>query len=80
MHPATFIEKFPMPELQELRDGLRQNGIDNWQAADLVRSFLAGRGYGVSRQGAREAVSRLEIPGCSVDFMQAELEKLAMVM
>jgi len=80
MHLDPFIEKFPMLELQELRDGLQQNGLDSWQAADLIRSFLAGRGYGVSRQGAREAVARLEIPRCSVDRVQAELEKLAMVM
>lgn len=77
-HPE--IEKFPMPELQELREGLQQHGLDNWQAADLIRSFLAGRGYGVSRQRARDAVARLEIPRCSVDCMQTELEKLAMVM
>lgn len=80
MHSSAFIEKFPMPDLQDLREGLQQQGLDSWQAADLISSFLAGRGYGVSRQGAREAVSRLDIPGCSVDCMQAELEKLAMVM
>lgn len=80
MHSSPIIEKFPMPELQELREGLQQNGLDTWQAADLIRSFLAGRGYGVSRQGAREAVSRLEMPRCSVDKVRAELEKLAMVM
>ncbi|MHB8304321.1 MAG: hypothetical protein ACYDC6_16150 [Acidobacteriaceae bacterium] len=80
MRPRTDIEKFPMPELQELREGLQQNGLDSWQAADLISSFLAGRGYGVSRQGAREAVSRLDLPGRTMDSMQAELEKLAMVM
>lgn len=80
MHPRTDIEKFPMPELQELREGLQQNGLDSWQAADLISTFLAGRGYGVSRQGVREAVSRLDLPGRTMDSMQAELEKLAMVM
>lgn len=80
MHSRNGIEKFPMLELQELRDGLLQNGLDNWQAADLISSFLAGRGYGVSRQGARDAVARLEGIGHSIDGMQTELEKLAMVM
>lgn len=74
------IEKFPTLELQELRDGLLQQGLDCWQAADLISSFLAGRGYGVSRQSARDAVMRGEGIPHSIDGMQAELEKLAMVM
>ncbi|HEY5256151.1 MAG TPA: hypothetical protein VIJ53_15965 [Acidobacteriaceae bacterium] len=74
------IEKFPTLELQELRDGLLQQGLDSWQAADLISSFLAGRGYGVSRQSARDAVLRADGISQSIDGMQAELEKLAMVM
>src|SRR6185437_12413942 len=80
MTSRTYIEKFPTVELQELRDGLLQNGLDTWQAAELVSSFLAGRGYGVSRQSARDAVIRFEGSGHSIDGIQAELEKLAMVM
>jgi len=80
MHSQSNIQKFPMLELQELRHGLQQHELDSWQAADLISTFLAGRGYGVSKQGARDAVSRLELTGCSMDCMQAELEKLAMVM
>ena len=80
MHARTDIEKFPTLELKELRDGLLQNGLDSWQAAELISAFLAGRGYGVSRQGARDAVARLEGIGHSIDCMQSELEKLAMVM
>ncbi len=76
----SHIEKFPMLELQELRDGLLQNGLDSWQAAELISSFLSGRGYGVSRQSARDAVIRFEGIGHSIDCIQAELEKLAMVM
>ena len=67
-------------ELQELREGLLQNGLDSWQAAELISSFLSGRGYGVSRQSARDAVLRVEGVGHSIDGIQAELEKLAMVM
>lgn len=74
------IEKFPAVELQELRESLLQNGVDSWQAADLISSFLAGRGYGVSRQSARDAVSRFDMVGHSIDSMQQELEKLALVM
>ena len=74
------IEKFPTLELQELREGLLQQGLDSWQAADLISSFLAGRGYGVSRQSARDAVLRSEGISHSIACMQVELEKLAMVM
>ena len=80
MHPGADVEKFPTVELQELRDGLLQQGLDSWQAADLISSFLAGRGYGVSRQSARDAVMRFEGVGHSIDHIQAELEKLAWVM
>ncbi len=80
LHSRTHIEKFPLLELQELREGLLQNGLDSWQAAELISSFLSGRGYGVSRQGARDAVIRFEGIGHSIDCIQAELEKLAMVM
>jgi hypothetical protein len=76
----THVEKFPTVELQELRDGLLQNGLDSWQAAELISSFLSGRGYGVSRQSARDAVLRFDGIGHSIDCIQAELEKLAMVM
>lgn len=80
MHAQSNIQKFPMLELQQLREGLQQHALDSWQAAELISSFLIGRGYGVSRQSARDAVSRLELASCSMDCMQAELEKLAMVM
>ena len=73
-------ERFPTVELQELREGLLQQGLDSWQAADLISSFLAGRGYGVSRQSARDAMLRSDGISHSIDCMRAELEKLAMVM
>lgn len=78
--PCGMVEKFPVAELQDLRNGLLQGGLDSWQAAELVSSFLSGRGYGVSRQSARDAVIRLEEMSCSLECMQRELEKLAMVM
>jgi hypothetical protein len=74
------VEKFPVTELQDLRNGLLQGGLDSWQAAEMISSFLGGRGYGVSRQRAREAVVRMEYTSCSLEHMQEELEKLALVM
>jgi hypothetical protein len=74
------IEKFTATDLSSLRDELMQSGLDSWQAAELISAFLNGRGYGVSSVAARGAASRIESVGCSLQSMQEELEKLALVM
>jgi hypothetical protein len=74
------VEKFAVTELAGLRNALMQSGIDLWQAAEVLSSFLAGRGYGVSADQARDAVLRLEGAGCSYECMQTELERVALVM
>jgi hypothetical protein len=73
------IEKFPAAELSGLRMELMQSGVDSFQAAQLVTTFLAGRGYGVDPVMVRDAVTRLESGACSVECMQHELERLAWV-
>ena len=73
-------EKFPIADLSGLREELMQSGLDSWQAADLISSFLSGRGYGVCSSAARSAASRIESVGCSIQCMQEEFEKLALVM
>jgi hypothetical protein len=67
----SHIEVFSDADLAGLREELMKSGLDSWQAADLISSFLAARGYGVSR---------MESIGCSLKCLQAELEKLALVM
>jgi hypothetical protein len=74
------IEKFPVAELVGLRTELLQSGRDSWQAAELLASFLSGRGYGVDPVMAREIVVRLEGMTCSLECMQHELERVAYVM
>jgi len=74
------IERFSSADLSGLRAELMQSGLDSWQAAELISSFLSGRGYGVSSHEARTAASRIESVGCSIRCMQEELEKLARVM
>lgn len=74
------IEKFPAAELAGLRTELLQSNVDSWQAAELVTTFLAGRGYGVNSTMVREAVLRLEGNMCSIECMQQELERVAYVM
>ena len=73
-------ERFSAPELTALRNELVQGGLDSLQAAELLQMFLAGRGYGVSADAARDAVTRMGGAGCSLDVMQRELEGLALVM
>jgi hypothetical protein len=76
----SHIEAFSDADLAGLREELMKSGLDSWQAADLISSFLVARGYGVSTQDARKVVSRMESIGCSLKCLQAELEKLAHVM
>ncbi len=77
------IEKFSMSELSRLRGELMQSGIDSWQAADVVSTFLVDRGYGVDSFAARKAVAKLEaFRGTleAMDTIQAVLETVAYVM
>ena len=50
------IEQFSALDLADLRRDLLQSGIDSFQAAELVTSFLSGRGYGISNAEARGVV------------------------
>lgn len=74
------IEKFTATDLCALREELMQSGLDSWEAGQLISAFLSGRGYGVSTHDARGVASRIESVGCSLQRMQAELEKIAFVM
>lgn len=74
------FEKFSEIDLTHLREDLMKSGLDSWQAAELISSFLSERGYGVSTQAVRKAISRMEVVGCSIKCLQEELEKLAQVM
>ena len=74
-------ERFTMTELAALRNDLLQGGmVDSYEAAELLRVFLMGRGYGVSPTAALDAAGRVEMAGCAIPVLQHELENLAMVM
>ena len=72
-------EKFSVPELTALRTELLQ-GFDSKDATELVQMFLAGHGYGVSAEEARNAVSRAGMLGSTLEAFQRELESIALVM
>ena len=73
-------ERFSVTELAALRNDLLQGGLaDSREAAELVQIFMMGRGYGVSPQAARDAVSRVEMSDSALPVLQKELEGLALV-
>jgi len=72
-------EKFSVPELTALRSELLQ-GFDSKDAAELVQMFLAGHGYGVSAEEARNTVTKVAVPGFTLEAFRRELESIALVM
>lgn len=76
---ATMAEKFSVPEMAALRSELLQGAFDSHSAAELLQVFLAGRGYGVSPDVALDAVSKVEGSGCSLEVIQRELDRIALV-
>jgi hypothetical protein len=79
--PASItIEKFPTTELSELREELLQAGLDSRQSAELIRSFLTIRGYGVSLDEASKAVVGNEVLFGPLQRMQETLERVAVLM
>ncbi len=73
------VEKFSVPELTALRSELLQ-GFDSRDAAELIQLFLAGHGYGVSAEEARNAVTKANLISGSLEAFQHELENIALVM
>ncbi len=72
--------KFTAEDVAALRSELLQSGLDSWQAAELVSSFLAARGYGVSSEAARGVVTHMDSFHSNLAGMHAALEQVALVM
>jgi len=72
-------ERFSVPELTALRNELVQGALDSQDAAAMMQLFLVGRGYGVSPEAAVEAARRVESAGCSLQSIQQELNRIALV-
>lgn len=71
---------FGEADLESLREELMRAGLDTWQAGELIASFLAARGFGVSAPEARTVATRIESASCSLDCMRQELSQLALPM
>ena len=79
--PAEFAgTKFTGNDVEALRLELFQTGLDAWQAAELISSFLSVRGYGISATTARDAFHRMGSSRCTVQHMHLALEKIALAM
>ena len=76
----VLVEKFTPSDLTALRGELLRSGVDSFQAAEIVTSFLSGRGYGISSHEARGVASRIEVPGVTAEGIQLELERVALAM
>ena len=70
-------EKFSVPELTALRTELLK-GFDARDVAEYFQLFVAGHGYGISPEDAREAMARIALFGITVEALQRELEKVAL--
>jgi hypothetical protein len=73
------LEKFSNIEVEALRNDLLQDGLDSFQGAEIIKTFIAGRGYGISPEMALKTVHRLNT-SCNVELLHKELEALALVM
>ena len=73
------IERFSATDLANLRTDLLQSGVDSFEAAQIVASFLSGRGYGISTDEARSVASTVDGASSTVERLQAELERVARV-
>jgi hypothetical protein len=73
------VEKFSVPELSALRSELLQSGFDSQDGAEVLQMFLMGRGYGVSPEAALDAIHTVEGSGCSLEVIQRELDRIALV-
>ena len=74
------VEKFNSYDLGTLRSVLQQTDIDSFQASELLAAFLNGRGYGANVHLVQDALIRLEDGQGDTASMQAELERVALVM
>ena len=74
------MAKVSVSEVVDLRNTLLELGLDWFETAEVIKIFVAGRGYGISSEAALHAAGRIEGTGCDTEILHQELESLAMVM
>ena len=73
-------EKLSMTEVTTLRRELLGSGLDCFQIAEVVTTFVASHGYGISREMALSAANLIEQRHHNVESLQRELEISALAM
>lgn len=73
------MEKFTSYDLTALGSALTQIELDAAQASEVVCAFLNGRGYGANSARLQDAALRMA-DECEPERLQAELERVALVM
>jgi hypothetical protein len=72
--------KFSVSQVTALRQDLLQRGLDHFQAAEIINSFVAAGGYGISQEMARHIALRLERMHDGVEALHRQLESCALAM
>lgn len=81
VHESARVEKFTSSDLVALHTLLTDSALENGRASELLADFLRRRGYGVHAERAEAAVFRMdEEDDCAPEQVQAELERVALVM
>jgi hypothetical protein len=80
MEFAATDGKFNEEDVASLREELLQSGLDTWQAAELISSFLNARGYGIATGDAHSVATVIDGSHESLQSMHRELERIALVM
>lgn len=73
-------EKFSALEVTTLRKDLLDCGLDCFQVADAIKTFIACHGYGISAEGARNVAVQLKSLQCGTDCFHKSLESAALMM
>jgi hypothetical protein len=73
-------DKFTLNEVVALRSNLVNSTLDGFQAAEMIRAFVAEHGYGIEPETAREVARRVEQPACNLEILHMHLETQALAM
>ena len=72
--------KFSTVEVATLRSDLLQVELDSFQAAQVIKIFIAEHGYAISAGRALEAAMNFDAMGRNMKSFHRELEASALVM
>jgi hypothetical protein len=72
--------KFSSIEIATLRSDLLHAALDSFQAAQVIKMFIAEHGYGISPDRALDAAINFDASGRNMESFHRELEASALSM